>query len=295
VASPNVLLLRTLAAGAVLLAGCGRVNYRAFPDAAVVTDLGGETDGGVIPPVDGGSPSDAGPEQDAGTLPDSGPIDAGTLPDSGPIDAGPIDAGPPPTFVCGTSTVVDADGRSYPTVAIGAQCWFAANLAVGARVAAATGQTNNGAVEKFCYGDAATCTDTSLYTWDEAMQYSTTSGARGICPAGWHIPSELDWEALERALGMSEVDIATMDFRGAPVGTKLKIGGSSGFNALLVGIRADDGSWFATGSDTFFWASDSAGLSASSRRLTNFAGLDGTVQRYGYIQTNAFSIRCLKD
>ena len=94
---------------------------------------------------------------------------------------------------CGTPIVDARDGRSYPTVAIGGQCWMALNLDHGVVVADAMPRDAS-AVEKSCYGnDPGSCrTYGGLYTWDEARQ---------ACPAGWHLPSREEWETLAAHLG----------------------------------------------------------------------------------------------
>ncbi len=94
---------------------------------------------------------------------------------------------------CGTPMVDARDGRSYPTVAIGGQCWMALNLDHGVVVADAMPRDAS-AVEKSCYGnDPGSCrTYGGLYTWDEARQ---------ACPAGWHLPSREEWETLAAHLG----------------------------------------------------------------------------------------------
>jgi uncharacterized protein (TIGR02145 family) len=95
---------------------------------------------------------------------------------------------------------------------------FTANLNVGTQIPSTVGgiagaplnpQTNNGTVEKYCYGNsAANCaTYGGLYGWGEAMAYAPSNnndltGARvqGICPAGFHIPSHLEWARYEYCL-----------------------------------------------------------------------------------------------
>ncbi|MDP2990463.1 MAG: FISUMP domain-containing protein, partial [Kiritimatiellota bacterium] len=107
---------------------------------------------------------------------------------------------------CGDS-IQDSDGNSYGTVAIGSQCWMTSNLNVGTKITSCTNgyvgvcttggdtvknQTNNSVTEKYCYGDnTANCTTYGgLYQWNEAMSYSAVEGSRGICPSGWHIPTD---------------------------------------------------------------------------------------------------------
>jgi uncharacterized protein (TIGR02145 family) len=107
------------------------------------------------------------------------------------------------------------DGYRYPVVAIGGLRWFAENLRY--RTA-----------DSRCYeNDEANCEDHGrLYRLSDALK---------ACPAGWRVPSEEDWRALERSLGLSEAEIAKQDGRGAPAGRRLKFGGDTGFNVRYSG------------------------------------------------------------
>jgi uncharacterized protein (TIGR02145 family) len=107
------------------------------------------------------------------------------------------------------------DGYRYPIVAIGGLRWFAENLRF--RTA-----------DSRCYEkDEANCEDHGrLYRWRDALK---------ACPAGWRVPSEEDWRALERALGMSQAEIEKEDGRGEPAGRRLKFGGDIGFNVRYSG------------------------------------------------------------
>ena len=64
--------------------------------------------------------------------------------------------------------------------------------------------TNNGIIEKYCYdNDPVNCaTYGGLYQWDEMMQYTTQQGTQGICPAGWHLPTDAEWTILTDFLGV---------------------------------------------------------------------------------------------
>jgi len=97
----------------------------------------------------------------------------------------------------GMPTVTYA-GKVYNTVQIGTQCWLKENLNVGTRINGSQSQTNNGVIDKYCYNDLESNCDIygGLYQWDEAMQYVITAGVQGICPAGWHLPSDAEWTTL---------------------------------------------------------------------------------------------------
>ena len=107
------------------------------------------------------------------------------------------------------------DGYSYAIVTIGKARWFAENLRF---------RTS----DSRCYeGDEANCADHGrLYRLEDALR---------ACPSGWRVPSEEDWRALERTLGMSGADLSRERGRGEPVGRRLKFGGDTGFNVRYSG------------------------------------------------------------
>jgi len=106
-------------------------------------------------------------------------------------------------FTCGDPLVDNRDGRSYTTVQIGNQCWMAENLNIGTQIDGTTNQTNNNIIEKYCYDNIeANCSNYGgLYRWDEVMAYSATPGFKGICPSGWHLPTDNEWYILLYMLG----------------------------------------------------------------------------------------------
>jgi uncharacterized protein (TIGR02145 family) len=134
----------------------------------------------------------------------------------------------------GTPSFIYEDKR-YHTVQIGSQCWLRENLDVGTMVLGAWDQTNNSIIEKYCWGDNPAKCDTGggLYQWNEAMQYDTAQGGRGICPAGWHIPTRDEFATLAMTAasdGNALKEIGQGLGEGAGTNT-------SGFSALLAGYR----------------------------------------------------------
>ncbi|WP_276525972.1 FISUMP domain-containing protein, partial [Culturomica massiliensis] len=88
-----------------------------------------------------------------------------------------------------------ASKKRYRTVEIGGKCWFADNL----NRTLASGQS--GAVK--CYGDVESNCDTygRLYNWLAATQNDAGAGVQGICPTGWHLPTNDEWIDLFATLG----------------------------------------------------------------------------------------------
>ena len=213
------------------------------------------------------------------------------------------------------SVTNDSAPAIIPTVTIGSQTWMQNNLNVGVRISGSVGsnQTDNSYLEKYCYGDTdAGCTNTDpngkvyggLYQWAEAVQYlngatNTTSpspafstNVQGICPAGFHIPTDTEYKTLEMQLGMlspSETDAT--GWRGTHLeGTQLKSGGTSGLNVPLAGLRDTDGSFYNLSSDAYLWSSSESSTSAWKRNL--YSGY-ATVFRHTGDKGNGFSVRCL--
>ena len=102
----------------------------------------------------------------------------------------------------GIPTITDErDGQVYPTVQIGDQCWMEQNLNIGKMIQKKEMQADNGIIEKYCYDNLEEYCDNfgGLYQWGEVISYSSNS--KGICPKGWHIPSEAEWQELIQVLG----------------------------------------------------------------------------------------------
>ncbi|MBU4536893.1 fibronectin type III domain-containing protein, partial [Patescibacteria group bacterium] len=197
---------------------------------------------------------------------------------------------------CGSYNVLDADGNSYSTVLVGSQCWMGQNMRVGTMIAGTVVQSNNSTIEKYCYGNnSANCTSYGgLYLWDEAMQYSTIDGARGICPSGWHIPTDAEYYTLESGLATGACSSTRAGAECDPAGTALKSGGASGLNFYLAG-RSDaygGGGFASLGVWGFYWTST---LANSNDTWTRYFGSVSTVYRTQYSKTYGNSIRCIKN
>ena len=201
---------------------------------------------------------------------------------------------------CGTCESFIYSSVTYAVVMIGEQCWMAENLNVGDYATSTdTGSTHtdvsdNSQIEKYCYNnDTANCdTDGGLYDWNEMMEYTTSEGAQGICPSGWHIPTDAEWYELENGLATEACSASRTDWGCAPAGSNLKENGSSGFEALLAGRRYHYGSFYSRGSYAYFWSSSESGGYAWRRFL--YSG-DSSVSRNTSNKAFGFSVRCLKD
>lgn len=178
-------------------------------------------------------------------------------------------------------------------ITIGTQTWAKYNLNIGSRIDGSQVQTNNSTIEKYCYGDVeANCTNNSgsFYQWNEAMSYSNTESAQGICPMYSHIPSDNEWKILEIQLGMTQEQSDGTSFRGTNQGTQLKSGGSSEMNLSLAGYRGATGLFYGLSSGVSFWSSSESGANAWYRYLD---ATQAGVNRIASDKQYGFSVRCL--
>jgi uncharacterized protein (TIGR02145 family) len=154
--------------------------------------------------------------------------------------------------------------------------------------------SNNGIIEKYCYNNTPSNCDTGggLYEWDEMMGYVTTSGAQGICPTDWHIPTDAEWYILESGLATSTCSSSRSAWDCAPAGKLLKTGETSGFEGVLAGNRNNTGSFGGLASLAYFWSSSESGGDAWRR---HFNSSESRVLRTTLSKTYGFSVRCIKD
>jgi uncharacterized protein (TIGR02145 family) len=151
-------------------------------------------------------------------------------------------------------------------------------------------QTDNDIIEKYCYNNEPINCNTygGLYQWNEAMQYTTIPGTRGICPQGWHIPTLTEFQTLSNTVsGDGNALKAIGQGTGDGSGTN-----TSGFSALLSGARYRDGYFYLLGLYSGYWISTEYESNAYFLDLIH----DGSVIDLGeQFKNNGFSIRCLQD
>jgi len=213
--------------------------------------------------------------------------------------------------VPGSYGPVSYGGQTYSTVLIGSQCWMAENLNIGTEISGSLDQEDNGIIEKYCYNNSTYVCGVmgGLYQWDEMMQYGSTPGAQGICPPGWHIPTNDEWIYLEGTVdsqyGVGHPEWDQNSWRGSDAGGNLKQIGtsywdppntgatnSSGFTSLPAGVR--DISYLNFSGLNEFTVYLSSTSTGSNRFLYNNHAEIGRQSMYGS-SFNGCSARCLKD
>lgn len=226
-------------------------------------------------------------------------------------------------FRTNDSPVTDIDGNVYPAVVIGEQIWMARNLEVthyadGTEVPFTPANEwwdslrvtekgycyyNNSPSNKRNYG--------ALYSWSAAVNgvddvNPEQEPIQGVCPDGWHLPSDNEWKELEMFLGMSVLEADSTGWRGR-VGGKLKATGSrfwlipnegatneTRFTALPAGERFPKGDYFNLAYSTTFWTSSNYNRDYAWARAL---GYYVTTMYRGHNDTKefGFSVRCVKN
>lgn len=206
-------------------------------------------------------------------------------------------------FSCGNSEVGDSDNNSYKTVKIGYQCWMKENLKVSKN-------PKGKVITRYCYdNDPKNCnTGGGLYDWDTAMNNSGTEGAQGICPDGWHIPKDAEWDNMENLLIKNYLKETgqncfntRMGKKCAVAGIELRSGGSSGFDTIFSGNRNPFEAFSERGSSAYLWSSTKIfyklkeGGSGIWYRKLNASDPKVSPNMLDMNNNYAFSVRCLKD
>jgi len=203
---------------------------------------------------------------------------------------------------------ISYEGQVYPTIQIFSQCWLRMNLSVGTIISSTVEMTDNDTIEKYCPENNPTLCDSwqgALYQWDEIMHYNNNS-VQGICPPGWHIPTDLEFKIVEGAadsqyrIGNLEWDVAD-SLRGFDAGKNLKstlswswLNGTDllGFWGLPKGYRHPNGTMIEAGWFGCFWTRTVYGNDAWGRVLY---WDNDVVGRLGYYAENGFAVRCIMD
>ncbi len=210
---------------------------------------------------------------------------------------------------CGGDTSMIYLGESYNLVEVEGQCWFAENLSTdkyrnGDLITSDLGElawatTSSGAFVLYNNDVANEAIYGKLYNWYAAVD------SRGICPQGWHVPTECDWMFLEKALGMSPWVLEAVGDRGTNQGGALKaVTGWQGTNfgaQNSTGLTILPGGYvdfefqlpYSKGGKGYFWSSSEASANSASARILDSG--KSSINRSILYKNNGFSIRCIKD
>jgi len=229
-----------------------------------------------------------------------------------------------------TLSVTDIDGNTYGAVKIGNQVWMVENLK--------TTQYSNGSPipyisdnivwealietdKAYCWYNNDVANKSSLgalYTWAAAMNgaissSSNPSNVQGVCPIGWHLPSDDEWTELEtylitngynydgtiegnkiaKSLGSTtgwnpSINIGVIGNSDYP--TKINI---TGFTAQPAGARSSNGAFVNSGTTCYIWSSTQTHTYGGWHRTLYYN--QSNMTRNGIAKEIGLSVRCIKD
>lgn len=197
-----------------------------------------------------------------------------------------------------TGGVAATNIPQIPNVTIGTQTWSLKNLDVAAYrngdpIPQVTDPTlwSNLTTGAWCWYN----NDSSIYgpTYGRLYNWYAVKDPRGLCPAGWHVPSDIEWSTMENYLGGTSVAGGALKNIIGWTGTNTGASNSSGFSALPGGFHGTIGNFNDNGSTGYFWSN------------TEFAPLYAIYRYLTYYSTEIFkssggtrggmSVRCIKD
>ena len=209
------------------------------------------------------------------------------------------------TYAMG-SGVTDIDGNFYPSIIINGQEWMQKNLAVtkyrnGDLIPTGLDNTtwqnttsgayaiyNNDAANNTAYG--------KLYNW------YAVNDSRGLCPTGWHVPSDAEWSTLINYLDPNQNPSAN-GTQSSVAGGKMKsttgwispntgATNESGFTGLPGGYRYFSGTYANIGTHGFWWSS--AELDSSLAWLRTLYYASSNIGRVSINKQYGYSVRCVR-
>jgi len=197
----------------------------------------------------------------------------------------------------GAELVRDVEQNTYPTVQIGDQCWLRENLR--------TSSYRNGdeipVIEEDSLWLSTSAGAFSFYTNDpdqdtlEGVLYNhfAISDNRGLCPTGWHVPTDAEWTTLQEYISRGDKeggalkDTLGWDFPNAGAANLV------GYRARAAGFRAATGGFGGQGIHGFWWSATQADPGKAWSRQLNYAST--SMFRNSNFLLFGMSVRCLKD
>ncbi len=212
---------------------------------------------------------------------------------------------------------VSFDGYTYPSVVLGnGQEWMAENLRTSV-------YRNGDPITYMPVQPEWTILEEGAYCFfnnqaENGERYGklyngyVIEDPRNVCPQGWRVPSDEDWNALEAYVGLSEFDLTQWGSRGTNQGEHLKstrtepdehprfcspneATNSTGFNALPTGSRLDNGFGFDMGLLVYYWSSTYHPLATDALWVRSLGCNTGTIGKLGRNKNFGLCIRCIKE
>jgi uncharacterized protein (TIGR02145 family) len=218
----------------------------------------------------------------------------------------------------GMSTVMDYDGNTYNTVAIGQQCWMKENLRSthyydGTEIPQITYANSSYTPVRYNPGGDPSNVSTYgyLYNWYAVMDNNISSNTnpssvQGICPMGWHVPSNMEWSQLTgyvtscsnfqcggNAQNIAKALASNSDWTSlgsilCAVGYNSITNNATGFSALPAG---EGGS---VGTNAYFWSCSQSNSNSAYAIQLDYSSSNVTIKNDAD-KSDLYSVRCVSD
>lgn len=215
------------------------------------------------------------------------------------------------------ATVTDVDGNTYNTVQVGDQCWMKQNLKTtkyrnGSNITYpgsnnTTWQNNTTGAYAWYNNDIANKnTYGALYNWH------AVNNTAGLCPAGWHVPTDAEWTTLTEyvssqpeylcdgnsnyiAKALAATTLWFTHTGTCSIGNNMAANNATGFSGLPGGDRFNNGTYSAVEHFGHFWSSTESSIVATLAMSRILRYDSPWVYRSGDYKAYGFSVRCLRD
>lgn len=219
-----------------------------------------------------------------------------------------------------TPSLTDYDGNTYNTVQIGTQCWMRENLRTthysnGDEILTGTNSSYDTAYRYAPNDDSSeVATHGYLYNWAAVMHGSlpsnaVPSGVQGICPTGWHVPSDAEWDTLEQFVSFNLYPCQYDDIEDIAVHIASQSGwqnsqttcspgynpsnnNQTGFSIMPSGATVEGWAW-GFGQFGSLWSATEENSIDSRIRLIEYNHED--TESDSAEKSMGFSVRCIKD
>ena len=224
------------------------------------------------------------------------------------------------------TTVTDIDGNVYDIVQIGDQWWMAENLRTtryrnGDDIPTGLSHDDWRYAESDAYAmyphddvDGISTEAEMIEAYGLLYNWHAATDERGLCPEGWHLPGDDDFQKLTIFLGLSHEEADSSGLLGAGEGGKMKsirtepqshprwdspnpgATNESGWSGLPAGARLFHGSFSFAGLAGYWWsATESTEYHEDSAWYHSVYSSNDQIGRYYHFKHNGFSVRCLRD
>jgi len=205
------------------------------------------------------------------------------------------------SFTTDPSVVSDIEGNIYNLIRIGKQLWMKENLKVihyrnGDTIPNVTDGTAWMNLTTGAYCDYDNTPDNST-TYGKLYNWYAVADSRNVCPTGWHVPTNVEWNILSDYLGGRIVAGDKLKETGTAHWVSPNTGAtnSGGFTALPGGGRYDPGNFWNIGYHANWWSSTEYDFDTNKARHQNVRYDNSYLGESPYVKQAGFSVRCVRD